>query len=220
MGDKFLLKLKVIDKYPDRALVMEFVNNSEKDYCILGFEGFDIRYQHVNPVTGDTSWFNDEFFFMFSRTTIPVYNPEMEVIEIDDIYNLQEAYNSYPEFKSYYEKMREKIKNNYDEEWSGLYKSLLFDIFNYAIFIKSNEKWSDTLLFGNYFHKMPDQILKVSFAYPPHYYTWAHDTISMKNILHNWQDELGLQMPQTFDGFKVITDEIEFSDSVIVQRVQ
>ncbi len=218
MGDKFQLELRFIDKFPDRALVMEFKNNSENDYCILGFEGLDISYLHVNFVTGDTSWFDDELFFMLSRTTMPVYNPEMQVLEPDDLYNLQETYNSYPEFKYYYEKMRKMIKNTYDEDRAEYYHLNLYYIFSRAIFIKSNDKWSDTLFFGNYFQKMPDNILKISFNYPSHLYTWEHDTISMKNILHIWQDELGLQMPQTFDGFKVITDEIRFSDSVIVQR--
>lgn len=221
MEKKIILKLEVFGEFPHKTVVLELVNNSGNDYCILSLEGLDISRLSFNPTTNDTSWIEHGLmFFWLSRTTIPVYNPEMQVLEPDDLYNLQETYNSYPEFKYYYEKMRKMIKNTYDEDRAEYYHLNLYYIFSRAVFIKSNDKWSDTLFFGNYFQNAPDNILKISFNYPPHLYTWEHDTISMKNILHIWQDELGLQMPKSFDGFKVITDEIAFSDSVIVQRVR
>ncbi len=219
MEDKISLNIEVIGEFPFEALVMELTNNSENDYCILGFRGIDIRRQYFNPYSNDTSWIeHGGLFFSLGRTTMPVYNPEIEVLEAGDLYNLQETYNHYPEFKDFYEKMRGMIKKSYDEDIAEYNQLNFYYLFSSAIFIKANDRWSDTLFFGNYFQSAPDAVLKMSFTYPPHVYTWEHDTISLKNALFKWQDELKFQIPQSFDGFKVITDEITFSDSVIVKR--
>lgn len=216
--DEFQLKLRVIDKYPDRALVMEFANNSNNDYCILGFKGLDISYLYVDSISGDTSWFDDEFFYMRSRTTLPVYKPEMEFKEINDLYELEDSYNIYPEFESCYDSLRKMIKETYDKDKSEFYQGDLFLIFNRSVFIKANEVWKDTISFGNYFQKAPNTILKFSLTYPQQLRTWDYNTISLNDFLFSLQDELKFEFPHTFDGFKVLTDEIEFSDSVIVQH--
>ena len=217
MDYKLSLQLEVSGEFPDKSVVMKLVNNSENDYCILGFEGFDINRLYFDPFTNDTSWIeHGEIFFLLSRA-IPEYNPEMETSQNLDLYSLPKSYDSFPEFIVHYEKMRELIKKNYDEEWTEYYQSLLWGIFCTAIFIKSNDVWGDTLFLGNYFQNAPNSILKISFSYPRNIYSW-NDTISIRNTIYNWQDELGLKFPRAFDGFRVITDEIRFSDSVIVQK--
>ena len=217
-GDEFQLKLRVIDKYPDRALVTEFVNNSNNDYCILGFYDIDIYYLYVDSISGDTSWFIEEFFYLRNKTSLPVYKPEMEFTENNDLYELNDSYNIYPEFESCYDSLRRMIKETYDKDKSEFYQVKLALIFNPSVFVRANEVFRDTISFGNYFQKAPNTILKFSLTYPKQMRTWNYKAISLNDFLFNLQDELKFELPNTFDGFKVLTDEIEFSDSVIVQQ--
>ncbi len=220
IDEKFKLELRIINKFPNRALVIELLNNSENNYCILGFKGIDVHSLYVNSISGDTCWIDTELsFFMLSRTTIPIYNSQMENAE-KDLYELKDSFSNYPEFEYSYNRFHDMIKKSYPMDRSELYQSMLDLIFNNTIFLKANEKWSDTIYFGNYFNKAPNSILKFSFKYPPKYHTWEHDLISMSEILHLWKSDPGLRMPNTFDGYKVISDGLYLSDSLIVKRVE
>lgn len=200
---------------PDISIISTLRNNSNEDLCFLMVDDYDVLSLSVNAITHDTLWgdYNEMFLYMNSYYPPKYYGPIDTSV---NVYSLLPLYSEYVEFSDFYYYLLDRFRNINDVDKSTIYQMNLQLFFNSAVFIKANEIRKDTVHLKNLYSRYPDEVLKFRFSYPVELVTYDLDTIKLSKTIDQWEHEFKIVFPKYFDGYRVVCDEFEMSDSIIV----
>ncbi len=180
-------------------LVYGVRNKSGNNVLLLNY--FHEIYPIVYEMEKDSSWLNisDSFYYSMRK-----------LIDTSEIYktNKEEFYEydkAKPETFNFYNMVVSKI----EKDSLSVHSDLIWeidDLIYSSLYLKCGEEFCDTISISNFRKKYPDKDLKFVSAYPKIYIDETNMTYLEFYINSFLSDSLGVKLPTTLDGYKVIYD--------------
>lgn len=192
LKEKVVFTTQVITIDELKYLVFQIENHSDVDLCLMGTI---ILGDFYSKGKNDTIW---RKFDIIPMCDDPIYNPEQK---IGDEYSLMpfEEYEKYPEYYSFLKAIFNDADMKNDNK-GELFESYLY--FNSALFLKAKDIVKDTINITCFFKWDPYLIIKHEFVYPLNF-----KIDEIKN---------SFDIPESIDGYNVITDELFLNHVTIV----